>query len=160
MAGIVCTADRATTQRLQRIAGHRHRRRVKNRRQVQGKACKSCCTPLVPWTRNPETVPPGHAMHYARQYCVNCRGAYTAAQRAWVKANQEANTTRTFARKQVDRRRHAPETIVGRMWTAHRQGDHDRLRDLMAEAQALGVTVPASLLQTVTASGNRAKNAA
>lgn len=99
-------------------------------------------------------------MHYARQYCVNCRGAYKAAQRAWVKANQEANTTRIFARKQVDRHRHAPETIVERMWTAHRQGDHGKLRDLVEEAQALGVAVPASLGQATTASGNRAKNAA
>lgn len=99
-------------------------------------------------------------MHYARQYCVNCRGEYKKAQRAWAKSNNHTELARAYSRKQVDRRRHAPETIVGRMWTAHRQGDHDRLRDLVEEAQALGVTVPASLLQTVTASGNRAKNAA
>lgn len=145
MAGIVCNADSSTTQQLQRIAGHRKPIKVNHRRRVHGKPCKACGTPLVPWTRNPETIPPGHAMHHARQYCVNCRAEYSAARKAWAEDNPESNNARTFARKQVDRRKHAPETIVGRMWTAHRQGDHRALRDLVAEAHALGVAVPAAL---------------
>lgn len=99
-------------------------------------------------------------MHYARQYCVNCRGEYKKAQRTWEKANRHTELARKYSRKRVNRRHHVPDTIIGRMWTAHRQGDHDRLRDLVAEAQALGVAVPTVLSEASTTSQNQVANAA
>jgi len=99
-------------------------------------------------------------MHYARQYCVNCRGESRKAQRAWEKANSTTELARAYSRKQVNRRHHVPETIMGRMWTAHRQGDHHRLRALKAEAHALGVAVPTALSQASTTSQNQVHNAA
>lgn len=98
-AGVVCRDDRETALALSEIAGVRipkyRRQRRKNR---PGKACVHCGEPMVPWTRDPSTVPEGCVMHYARGYCEECREPY---RRMLARLDRKPQL-----RKEIDRKRH------------------------------------------------------
>lgn len=145
-AGVYCDGTDHATRRLQAIAGTtttttpptktRTRTRTKahptpRRASVAGKPCRSCGTPLHPWTRTPSEIPDGQAMHYGNQFCVNCRKAHARYMRTRTRAVQ--------FRKPIDRKRHSPTTVLGRIATAEKQGDTaalDRYTTELAEITA------------------------
>lgn len=143
-AGVWCDGSEQATQQLRQIAGTlAPRPRKKQRRtSVTGKSCVSCGRPLHKWTRDHDEIPAGHVMHYARQYCVNCRAAYNEHLEEWKNDHPDQVATHMYSRKEIDRKRHAPETLPGRIYTARRKGDAAKVARLIAEAEELGVPVP------------------
>ncbi|PRQ11754.1 hypothetical protein C1Y63_04920 [Corynebacterium sp. 13CS0277] len=81
-AGVYCTGDADTAAQLAAIAGTPAPRYQRHRpRPTIPHHCQGCHKPLHPWTRNPEQIPEGHVMHYARGYCTGCRARYRRAKR-------------------------------------------------------------------------------
>ncbi|NLT57179.1 MAG: hypothetical protein GXX79_21980, partial [Actinomycetales bacterium] len=147
-AGIICRGDADTAHALARAAGvptPPHYREKAPRPQLPD-GCNHCGRPLHKWTRNPEEIPEGHVMHYAKGWCVKCRGAYKQARNATV-----TKETPSGLRKQIDRKRHHPETAAARARTlargeAARAAAAEQGYDLNTrEAQALLGRDPRSL---------------
>lgn len=117
MGGVICDGSPTATAALRATAGPLAPppRPQPHRRTVMGQPCVSCGRPLHPWTRTPETIPPGHVMHHARGYCVDCREAYK-------RARPTPDTGCAVTRKRVDRRRHSRATVYARYSTATRRG--------------------------------------
>ncbi|WIM71976.1 WhiB family transcriptional regulator [Corynebacterium suedekumii] len=68
-AGIICRGDQDTARALARVAGvptPPHYRKQAPRPQLPD-GCNHCGRPLHKWTRNPEEIPEGHVMHYAKR---------------------------------------------------------------------------------------------
>lgn len=81
-AGIICHGDESTAIRLAEIAGITqlpYGEEKKRRRGFihDGDRCVNCNLPLFRWTRG--IVPKGYVLHYARNYCSNCRVEYRRA---------------------------------------------------------------------------------
>lgn len=125
-AGIICHGDQATARALAAIAGVRPPRyRNKGTRPRPASHCLNCEQPMVPWTRG--EVPAGHVMHYSKSFCTNCRGAYRQAR------NDTVTKQRPALRKQVDRKRHHPETAEARARTAARRAARQEKQRLARE---------------------------
>lgn len=95
-AGVVCRGDITTAIELSLIAeiampDYNERARIKASAQ-----CKHCERPMVPWTRG--EVPEGYVMHRGRNYCTDCRAAYSA--------ELAAEKRRPTLSKDIDRRNH------------------------------------------------------
>ena len=62
--------------------------------------CRHCEQPMVPWTR--DEVPDGYRMHYAANFCTECRSAYREYR------EQNPNNSREL-RKTAERRAQGAE---------------------------------------------------
>lgn len=111
--GVHCRGDAATARKLEKIAGINAPtlRRRKPRTQAP-KHCAGCGTPMHPWTRG--TVPEGVSMHHARGWGTCCRAEYA---RHLKEQRARGEVGADIHRKEVDRRRHHPETITARLRT-------------------------------------------
>lgn len=78
-AGVVCRGNLKTAQALAAIAGVKvpTKEDFMPPRNNAADQCINCESPMVPWSRN--DPPEGYVMHYARQYCTECRSAYQKA---------------------------------------------------------------------------------
>lgn len=74
------------------------------RRRVKGCPCVSCGRPLWPWVRDRAAVPSGYVMHYAREYCVECRVVY--------RQHEEHEEEGTHALRKSPRRRSVPPPVA------------------------------------------------
>ncbi|AKK03068.1 hypothetical protein CEPID_06035 [Corynebacterium epidermidicanis] len=91
MAGVHCKGDTATARALAEIAGEPvPTYRGTAPRPKADNQCVNCHEPMVPWTRG--KVPMGYVMHYARNFCTNCRIAYLKA----MKGQEKRSTNRTL----------------------------------------------------------------
>lgn len=112
MAGVHCTGDTATARALAEIAGVPvPTYRDAAPRPKAEKQCVNCHEPMVPWTRH--GAPEGYVMHYARNFCANCRGAYNEA----MKGREKRRTNRTLVngRPKNCRECHRPMVPIGHM---------------------------------------------
>lgn len=94
-AGVLCRGDITTALELALIAGVAVPDYSERGRARAAEYCRHCEQPMVPWTR--DRVPDGYRMHYAANFCTECRTAYREYR------EQNPNNTREL-RKTADRR--------------------------------------------------------
>ena len=73
-AGVLCRGDITTALELALIAGVVVPDYSERGRARAAEYCRHCEQPMVPWTR--DEVPSGYRMHYAANFCTECRTAY------------------------------------------------------------------------------------
>ena len=73
-AGVLCRGDITTALELALIAGVAVPDYSELGRARAAEYCRHCEHPMVPWTR--DEVPSGYVMHYAANFCTECRAAY------------------------------------------------------------------------------------
>lgn len=90
-AGVLCRGDITTALELALIAGIAIPDYSERGRARAAEYCRHCEQPMVSWTR--DEVPDGYRMHYAANFCTECRTAYREYREQNPSNNRELRKT-------------------------------------------------------------------